>query len=153
MYISLVGDDGWGSDPLLTGSLIPSHVYPTYSFAPVSSLRMRYKWEDDPWFLRVGETVPEARCSWLSLLEDTSMTILPFHISEQRRSYDFLPRDVMRPIATSDRKSFLVLMTLLQVRWNGRGVGGATGGGAFVGTGPHCEISATYVPSFGTVYT
>ena len=99
-----------------------------------------------PWFLDEKGTTPEAKCTWLSLLNDVSIAHLKIDIKERSLSYDFMPDGVKKPLAQMDRKSFLTLMSLFQVSWQ-EGGGKSTPTGA----GPYCEVTSRNLVNFGTV--
>jgi hypothetical protein len=112
-----------------------------------------------PWFLDLKGTRPEAKCTWLSLLNDVAITHLQIDINERLLSYDFMPDGIKKPLAQMDRKSFLTIMSLFQVSWQegqGRGIGERTelGGGRKdtpTGAGPYCEVTSRNLINFGTV--
>ena len=54
------------------------------------------------WFVSKVGAVPEAACDWLQLLHDTHKTNLYYEIEPERLSFDYLPRDVLRPLASAD---------------------------------------------------
>ena len=105
---------------------------------------------DCPWFVSKDGAVPEAACDWLQLLHDTRKTNLWYEIEPKRLSFDYLPRDVLRPLASADLSDFLRIMTVLGVGWEGRGANGR-----FIGRGALNDITvtSTEVQSVGTVYT
>ena len=98
-----------------------------------------------PWFLDEKGTTPEAKCTWLSLLNDVAITHLK--INERSLSYDFMPDGIKKPLAQMDRKSFLTLMSLFQVSWQEGQAGKSTPTGA----GPYCEVTSRNLVNFGTV--
>ena len=102
------------------------------------------------WFVSKVGAVPEAACDWLQLLHDTRNTNLHYEIEPKRLSFDYLPRDVLRPLASADLSNFLKIMTVLGVGWEGRGANGR-----FIGRGALNDITvtSTEVQSVGTVYT
>ena len=100
-----------------------------------------------PWFLDLKGTRPEAKCTWLSLLNDVAITHLQIDINERLLSYDFMPDGIKKPLAQMDRKSFLTLMSLFQVSWQ-EGQGGK---GTPTGAGPYCEVTSRNLLNFGTV--
>ena len=102
------------------------------------------------WFVSKVGAVPEAACNWLQLLHDTRKTNLSYRIEPKRLSIDYLPRDVLRPLASADLSDFLTIMTVFGVKWEGRGAAGK-----FIGRGSLNDITvtSTEVPSVGTVYT
>jgi hypothetical protein len=100
-----------------------------------------------PWFLDHKGTRPEAKCTWLSLLNDISNTHLQIDINERLLSYDFMPDGIKKPLAQMDRKSFLTLMSLFQVSWQER----QGGEGTPIGAGPYCEVTSHNLVNFGTV--
>ncbi|KAF8155775.1 hypothetical protein B0H34DRAFT_675910 [Crassisporium funariophilum] len=115
-----------------------------------------YTSSTNPWFLDLKGTRPEAKCTWLSLLNDASVTHLQIGINERLLSYDFMPDGVKKPLAQMDRKSFLTLMTLFQVRWQeGQGKDQVEKtGGRFdtpTGAGLYCEVTSHNLVNFGTV--
>ena len=100
-----------------------------------------------PWFLDLKGTRPEAKCTWLSLLNDVAITHLQVDINERLLSYDFMPDGIKKPLAQMDRKSFLTLMSLFQVSWQeGQGVKITP-----TGAGPYCEVTSRNLVNFGTV--
>ena len=107
-----------------------------------------------PWFLDLKGTSPEAKCTWLSLLNNVAITHLQIYINERLLSYDFMPDGIKKPLAQMDRKSFLTLMSLFQVSWQegqGRTELGGRGKGTPTGAGPYCEITSRNLVNFGTV--
>ena len=100
-----------------------------------------------PWFLDLKGTRPEAKCTWLSLLNDVAITHLQIDINERVLSYDFMPDGIKKPLAQMDRKSFLTLMSLFQVSWQ-EGQGGKS---TPTGAGPYCEVTSRNLVNFGTV--
>ena len=100
-----------------------------------------------PWFLDDKGTLPEAKCSWLTLLNDVAITHLRIDINERSLSYDFMPDGIKKPLAQIDRRSFLTLMSLFQVSWQG----GQGGKDTPTGAGPYCEITTRNLVNFGTV--
>ena len=100
-----------------------------------------------PWFLDLKGTRPEAKCTWLSLLNDVAITHLQIDINERTLSYDFMPNGIKKPLAQMDRKSFLTLMSLFQVSWQ-EGQGGKS---TPTGAGPYCEVTSRNLVNFGTV--
>ena len=102
-----------------------------------------------PWFLDIKGTRPEAKCSWLTLLNDLAITHLQIDINERLLSYDFMPDGIKKPLAQMDRKSFLTLMSLFQVSWQD----GQGGKGTPTGAGPYCEVTSRNLVNFGTVIT
>lgn len=90
-----------------------------------------YTSSQTPWFLDLKGTRIEAKCTWLSVLNDTAIANLQIGIDELTLSYDFMPDGIKKPLAQMDRKSFLTLMSLFQVSWQ-EGWGGekAESGGA-----------------------
>ena len=100
-----------------------------------------------PWFLDSKGTRPEAKCTWLSLLNDIAITHLQIDIDERLLSYDFMPDGIKKPLAQIDRKSFLTLMSLFQVSWQD----GQGGKGTPIGAGPYCEVTSRNLVNFGTV--
>ena len=100
-----------------------------------------------PWFLDLKGTRPEAKCTWLSLLNDVAVTHLQIDINEHLLSYDFMPDGIKKPYAQMDRKSFLTLMSLFQVSWQ-EGQGGKS---TPTGAGPYCEVTSRNLVNFGTV--
>ena len=101
-----------------------------------------------PWFLDLKGTRPEAKCSWLTLLNDVAITHLQIDINERSFSYDFMPDGIKKPLAQMDRRSFLTLMSLFQVSWQG-----GEGGGKVTptGAGPYCEVTSRNLVNFGNV--
>ena len=108
-----------------------------------------YTSSQTPWFLDLKGTRPEAKSTWLTLLNDiaTGITHLQIDINERSLSYDFMPDGIKKPLAQMDRKSFLTLMSLFQVSWQG----GQGGKDTPTGAGPYCEITSRNVVNFGTV--
>ena len=100
-----------------------------------------------PWFLDTKGTVAEAKCTWLSLLNDVAITHLKIDINKHSHSYDFMPDGVKKPLAQMDRKSFLTLMSLFQVSWQEEQGGKSTP----TGVGPYCEVTSRNLVNFGTV--
>ena len=100
-----------------------------------------------PWFLDLTGTRPEAKCSWLTLLNNVSIAHLQIDINERLLSYDFMPDAIKKPLAQMDQKSFLTLMSLFQVLWQ-EGQGGK---GIPTGAGPYCEVTSYNLVNFGTV--
>ena len=100
-----------------------------------------------PWFLDLKGTRPEAKCTWLSILNDVAVTYLQIDINERLLSYDFMPDGIKKPLAQMDRKSFLTLMSLFQVSWQEELGGKSTPTGA----GPYCEVTSRNLVNFGTV--
>ena len=72
------------------------------------------------WFVSKVGAVPEAACDWLQLLHDTRKTNLRYSIEPKQLSFDYLPWDVVRPLASADLSDFLLIMTVLGVGWEGR---------------------------------
>jgi hypothetical protein len=110
----------------------------------------------NPWFLDTRGTRVEAKCSWLSLLNDTTITHLQIGIDELTLSYDFMPDGIKKPLAQMDRRSFLTLMSLFQVLWQEGWGGDKTewGGGKRrtpTGAGPYCEVTSRDLANFGPV--
>jgi hypothetical protein len=116
-----------------------------------------YTSSQKPWFLNLEGTRPEAKCTWLSLLNDVAITHLQIDINERLLSYDFMPDGIKKPLAQMDRKSFLTLMSLFQLSWQeGQGMtelggGGGGGKGTPTGAGPYCEVTSRNLVNFGTV--
>jgi hypothetical protein len=118
-----------------------------------------YTSSEKPWFLDLKGTRPEAKCTWLSLLNDVAITHLQIDINERLLSYDFMPDGIKKPLAQMDQKSFLTIMSLFQVSWQegqGREIGERTelGGGRKdtpTGAGPHCEVTSRNLINFGIV--
>ncbi|KDR67081.1 hypothetical protein GALMADRAFT_161722 [Galerina marginata CBS 339.88] len=118
-----------------------------------------YSSSQKPWFLDLQGTRPEAQCTWLSLLNDVTITRLQIGVDERTLSYDFMPDGIKKPLAQMDRKSFLTLMSLFQVSWQegwGREIGEKpeSGGGKREtpsGAGPYCEVTSRILANFGTV--
>ena len=100
-----------------------------------------------PWFLDLKGTGPEAKCTWLSLLNDVAITHLQIGINERLLSYDFMPDGIKKPLAQMDRKSFLTLMSLFQISWQEGQIGKSTPTGA----GPYCEVTSRNLVNFGNV--
>jgi hypothetical protein len=100
-----------------------------------------------PWFLDIKGTRPEAKSTWLTLLNDAAITHLQIDINERLLSYDFMPDGIKKPLAQIDRKSFLTLMSLFQVSWQ-EGQGGK---GTPTGAGPYCEVTSRNLVNFGTI--
>lgn len=115
-----------------------------------------YTSSQTPWFLDLKGTRIEAKCTWLSVLNDTAIANLQIGIDELTLSYDFMPDGIKKPLAQMDRKSFLTLMSLFQVSWQ-EGWGGEkaeSGGGKKstpTGAGPYCEVTSRYLANFGPV--
>jgi len=110
----------------------------------------------NPWFLDSRGTRVEAKCTWLSLLNDTNIAHLQIGIHELRLSYDFMPDGIKKPLAQMDRKSFLTLMSLFQVLWQeewGREKTESGGGKRTTptGAGPYCEVTSRELANFGPV--
>ena len=110
----------------------------------------------NPWFLDARGTRVEAKCTWLSLLNDTNIAHLQIGIHELRLSYDFMPDGIKKPLAQMDRKSFLTLMSLFQVLWQeewGREKTESGGGKRTTptGAGPYCEVTSRELANFGPV--
>ncbi|KAF8908513.1 hypothetical protein CPB84DRAFT_1766801 [Gymnopilus junonius] len=101
-----------------------------------------YTTSQKPWFLDLRGTRPQAKCSWLSLLNDTSATQLKIGIREHLMSYDFMPDGIKKPVARMDRKSYLTLMSLFQ---------DAIKRETPIGAGPYCEVTSHKLVNFGTV--
>jgi len=99
---------------------------------------------DSPWFLDSRGTVPEGKCTWISLLQDTSFSEMRVNVGQRQGSLDFLPDGVSKPLALMDRTSFLTLMSLYRVRWKSES--------DLTGTGELCEISLRNIQNFGDVY-
>ncbi|KAF8953844.1 hypothetical protein BDZ97DRAFT_1942720 [Flammula alnicola] len=115
-----------------------------------------YTSSQNPWFLDPKGTRPEAKCTWLSLLNDTTITHLQIGIDELALSYDFMPDGIKKPLAQMDRKSFLTLMSLFQVSWQeGWGAEKTELGGGKRGTptgaGPYGEVTSRNLANFGPV--
>lgn len=118
-----------------------------------------YTSSQKPWFLDDTRTQPEAKCSWLSLLNDATVAHLQIGINERTLSYDFMPDGIKKPLARMDRGSFLTLMSLFQVSWQqgwDRQVGEEIeiGGGKIAtptGAGPYCEVTSRILANFGPV--
>jgi hypothetical protein len=110
----------------------------------------------NPWFLDSRGTRVEAKCTWLSLLNDANIAHLQIGIQELRLSYDFMPDGIKKPLAQMDRKSFLTLMSLFQVLWQeewGREKTESGGGKRTTptGAGPYCEVTSRDLANFGPV--
>ena len=115
-----------------------------------------YTSSQSPWFLDSRGARIEAKCTWLSLLNDASITHLEIGIDELTLSYDFMPDGIKKPLAQMDRKSFLTLMSLYQVLWqeewgrekseSGRGKRNTP-----TGAGPYCEVTLRDLANFGPV--
>ena len=115
-----------------------------------------YTSSQNPWFLDTRGTRVEAKCSWLSLLNDTTIAHLQIGIDELTLSYDFMPDGIKKPLAQMDRRSFLTLMSLFQVSWQEGWGGDKTewGGGKKrtpTGAGPYCEVTSRDLANFGPV--
>ena len=115
-----------------------------------------YRSSDNPWFLDSRATRIQAKCTWLSLLNDATIAHLQIGIDELTLSYDFMPDGIKKPLAQMDRKSFLTLMSLFQVLWQeewGREKNELGGGkrSTPTGAGPYCEVTSRYLANFGTV--
>ncbi|KIM38927.1 hypothetical protein M413DRAFT_447584 [Hebeloma cylindrosporum] len=116
-----------------------------------------YTSSQNPWFLNSKGTRVEAKCTWLSLLNDTSAAHLEIGIDELMLSYDFMPEGIKKPLAQMDRKSFLTLMSLFQVLWQeewGRDTKSEEGAGKRntpTGAGPYCEVTSRDLANFGAV--
>ena len=115
-----------------------------------------YTSSQTPWFLDSKGTRIEAKCTWLSVLNDTAVANLQIGIDELTLSYDFMPDGIRKPLAQMDRKSFLTLMSLFQVSWQeGWGREKAESGGGKkstpTGAGPYCEVTSRYLANFGPV--
>ena len=104
---------------------------------------------DVPWFLDTGKAFPGNSCSWIWLLRDTLQVNLPYVIRLKQYSFDVVPQDFFRPLASADCASFLVFLTMRGIRWEGRGASGRLNG-----RGPRGEValSTSDLPSLGTVY-
>src|ERR1700761_6301169 len=61
---------------------------------------MGYNASDKPWFLNADEAKDEAKCSWLSLLEATSVTDLDVRIKQRPGSYDYMPDGISKSIGS-----------------------------------------------------
>lgn len=116
-----------------------------------------YTFSQKPWFLDLEGTRPEAKCTWLSLLNDVAITHLQIDINERLLSYDFMPDGIKKPLAQMDRKSFLTIMSLFQVSWQeGQGsektdLGGGVRKDTPTGAGPDCEVTSRNFINFGTI--
>ena len=99
------------------------------------------------WYLNDKGTLPEAKCSWLTLLNDVAITHLQIDIKEHSLSYDFMPDGIKKPLAQMDRRSFLTLMSLFQVLWQREQGGKDTPTGA----GTYCEVTSRNLVNFGAV--
>ena len=115
-----------------------------------------YTSSQTPWFLDSRGTRIEAKCTWLSVLNDTAIANLRIGIDELTLSYDFMPDGIKKPLAQMDRKSFLTLMSLFQVSWQeGWGRENAESGGGKkstpTGAGPYCEVTSRHLANFGPV--
>ena len=115
-----------------------------------------YTSSQTPWFLDSRGTRIEAKCTWLSVLNDTAIANLQIGIDELTLSYDFMPDGIKKPLAQMDRKSFLTLMSLFQVSWQeGWGRENAESGGGKkstpTGAGPYCEVTSRHLANFGPV--
>lgn len=101
------------------------------------------------WCLDMKGTTPEAKCSWLPLLNDIRPTSLSYKITARKGYVDYLPDGVSRPTASMKKSQFLVLMTLLGIQWENRG----TGQKNFpTGRNARYEVNARNLPHFGIVY-
>jgi hypothetical protein len=115
-----------------------------------------YTPSQNPWFLDARGTRVEAKCTWLSLLNDIAIAHLQIGIDELTLSYDFMPDGIKKPLAQMDRKSFLTLMSLFQVLWQeewGREKSESGGGkrSTPTGAGPYCEVTSRDFANFGPV--
>jgi hypothetical protein len=115
-----------------------------------------YTSSQTPWFLDSKGTRIEAKCTWLSVLNDTAIANLQIGIDVLTLSYDFMPDGIRKPLAQMDRKSFLTLMSLFQVSWQeGWGREKAESGGGKkttpTGAGPYCEVTSRHLANFGPV--
>ena len=115
-----------------------------------------YTSSQNPWFLDTRGTRVEAKCSWLSLLNDTTIAHLQIGIDELTLSYDFMPDGIKKPLAQMDRGSFLTLMCLFQVSWQeGWDREKSEWGGGKrrtpTGAGPYCEVTSRDLANFGPV--
>jgi len=115
-----------------------------------------YTSSENPWFLDSRATRMEAKCTWLSLLNDATTAHVQIGIDELTLSYDFMPDGIKKPLAQMDRKSFLTLMSLFQVLWQdewGREKNESGGGkrSTPTGAGPYCEVTSRDLANFGPV--
>lgn len=136
--------------PSLGLTIEPKEENPQYRFIPYSLPSRKseyYDGKEKPWFLHDTGSIPEARCSWLNLLQYTSLSDLSFIITERRSSYDYIPDGVTRPLASMDQKSFLTLMSLFRISWKGSDVDGV-----FSGASDIAEVSTRDVMNFGRTY-
>jgi hypothetical protein len=133
------------SAPILPTSTPPSSpISDTLYHLVTQEGKVRYTFAENPWFLSLEGTRVEARSSWLSLLHDASTTSLQIDIEQRKLSYDFMPDGIKRPLARIDRKSFVTLMSLFRVQWQGDDLTGA---------GEFCEVTRRDLVNFGTVYS
>ena len=103
-----------------------------------------------PWFLDSKGTLNEAKCTWLSVLNDAATAYLQIGIKELKLSYDFMPQGIRRPLAQMDQRSFLTLMSLFQVSWQeGWSRGKAESGSTPTGAGPYCEVTSRHLANLG----
>ena len=112
-----------------------------------------YTSSQNPWFLDDEGTRIEAKCTWLSVLKDTSIANLQISIEQLSLSFDFMPDGIKKPLAEMDRKSFLTLMSLFQVSWQegwGREKRGAKKSTP-TGAGPYCEVTSRDLANIGPV--
>ncbi|KZS92734.1 hypothetical protein SISNIDRAFT_486244 [Sistotremastrum niveocremeum HHB9708] len=140
-----------GYDPpnlnLIIDATDDNHQYCFIPYSLASQIGEYYNAKDKPWFLHSTGSIPEARCSWLNLLQYTTLTDVSFTITERRSSYDYIPEGATRPLASMDQKSFLTLMSLFRISWRGRGVDGV-----FSGASDIAEVSTRDIMNFGRTY-
>jgi len=115
-----------------------------------------YTSSQNPWFLDTRGTRIEAKCTWISLLNDTAITHLQIGIDELTLSYDFMPDGIKKPLAQMDRRSFLTLMCLFQVSWQEAWVvdKNEPGGGKRrtpTGASQYCEVTSRDLANFGPI--
>ncbi|KZT35782.1 hypothetical protein SISSUDRAFT_990080 [Sistotremastrum suecicum HHB10207 ss-3] len=137
-------------------SLDEDHVEPSYQKRQYcyvhqdTSRRKDKEWYDlnaKPWFLRATGTIPEAKCSWVSLLQATALSDLSFTLSSRASSYDYVPDGISRPLASMDQRSFLTLMSLYRINWRDRG-----SDAIFAGASDLAEVTTREITNFGRTY-
>ena len=63
---------------------------------------------ENDWFVLKAGAVPEATYNWFQLLHDTHKTNFHYKIELKRLSFDYLPQEVLRPLASADLSDFLL---------------------------------------------
>ncbi|KZS92735.1 hypothetical protein SISNIDRAFT_455341 [Sistotremastrum niveocremeum HHB9708] len=138
-------------EPSLPRAPKPSYKQRQYAYVgQTKSGKKTREWYDvdsKPWFLQSTGTAPEAKCSWLSLLQSTTFSDTSFTITSRQSSFDYMPDGVARPLASMEQRNFLTLMTLYRINWRNRGVDAD-----FSGASDIAEVTTREITNFGRTY-